>query len=115
MASSLLVLNFFISTAAAQSGNSSAYTWTTFAGTSGIGNADGVGQRAQFDQPAGVTVDTNGNVFVADMNNDTIRKITPAGLVTTIAGFSGTSGTADGLNSNARFLKPSAIAVDNAG
>ncbi|HEX3800918.1 MAG TPA: hypothetical protein VH413_19655 [Verrucomicrobiae bacterium] len=106
---------FLAQSAMAQSGNSSAYTWTTFAGTSGIGNADGVGQRAQFDQPAGVVVDSNGTVFVADMNNDTIRKITAAGLVTTIAGFSGTTGNADGINNNARFLKPSAIAVDRSG
>ncbi len=101
--------------AAGQTNNAAAYTWTTFAGTSGIGSADNVGENAQFNLPAGVGVDSNGNVYVADTDNDTIRKITPAGLVSTIAGFPGTTGSADGLNSAARFYKPVAVTVDGAG
>ncbi len=108
-------LVFFTLRVSAQTNNAAAYTWTTFAGAAGMGNADSVGENAQFNQPAGVAVDTNGNVFVADTDNDTIRKITPAGRVSTIAGFPGTTGSADGLNSAARFYKPTGIALDAAG
>ena len=67
---------------------------TTLAGTPTMlgGSADGTGAAASFKQPTGVAVDTTGNVYVADSNNHTIRKITSAGVVTTIAGTAGVSG-----------------------
>lgn len=111
----LICVNFLTLSAIAQSNNAAAYTWTTFAGTSGMGNADGVGGNAQFNHPAGAAVDTNGNVYVADTFNNTIRKITPAGRVSTLAGFAGSSGSADGLNSAARFNGPSGTTIDSAG
>ena len=59
---------------AVQTNNSAAYTWTSFAGYSGIGSADGVGSAAKFNGPSGVTADSAGNVYVADQFNETIRK-----------------------------------------
>jgi hypothetical protein len=89
---------------------------TTLAGQAGTtGTNDGAGTAAQFNSPAGIAVDSSGNVYVADMNNDTIRKITSAGVVTTLAGTAGQSGSTDGTGGGARFNGPDAVAVDNAG
>ncbi len=101
--------------ATAEANNATAYTWTTLAGRSPIGGADGVGSAVQFNQPEGVAVDASGNVYVADAYNETIRKITAAGVSSTIAGFAGISGTNDGVGSNARFNFPAAVALDSAG
>jgi serine/threonine protein kinase/sugar lactone lactonase YvrE len=79
------------------------------------GSKDGIGANAQFRNPWSVAVDGMGNVFVADMSNDTIRKITPAGVVTTLAGQAGMTGSVDGFGGDARFNDPFAVAVDNAG
>ena len=88
---------------------------STLAGLAGHpGNKDGVGSNARFRNPWSVAVDGMGTVFVADMSNDTIRKITPTGMVTTLAGQPGKSGNADGFGSGARFNNPFAVAVDNA-
>ena len=89
---------------------------TTLAGRVGVGGyADGAGSHAQFRLPNSVAVDGAGNVYVADTANDTIRKIAPNGVVSTLAGFSGSHGTADGTGSNARFWAPFGIAVDRSG
>jgi streptogramin lyase len=89
---------------------------TTLAGTAGAyGSADGTGSAARFDYPSGVAVDGSGNVYVTDSNNNTIRKITPAGAVTTLAGTAGAYGSADGTGSAARFQYPSGVAVDASG
>ena len=89
---------------------------TTLAGTAGsVGSADGTGSAARFIQPNGVAVDGAGNVYVADSPNNTIRKITPVGVVTTLAGVAGTRGIADGTGSAARFSSPYGVAVDGAG
>ncbi len=101
--------------AAAQSIYATAYTFTTFVGEAAVGSADGVGAAAQFDNPSGVAVDGEGNLYVADFYNHTIREITPAAEVITIAGFPGLSGAADGTNSAARFNGPQGIALDSAG
>jgi sugar lactone lactonase YvrE len=85
---------------------------TTFAGFPGnFGSADGTNGAAQFDRPAGLAIDGAGNLFVADMLNQTIREITPAGVVTTIAGLARVFGDWDGTNSTAAFFDPEGIAV----
>jgi len=89
---------------------------TTLAGLAGSsGTNDGTGSAARFNYPRGVAVDSAGNLYVADRDNDTIRKVTPAGLVTTLAGLAGNAGSADGTNSTARFANPVGMAVDSAG
>ncbi len=89
---------------------------TTVAGKAGIaGSADGIGSAARFYSPTCVAVDAAGNVYVSDAGNQTIRKITPAGMVTTMAGLAGVAGSADGVGSSARFRGPEGIGVDLAG
>ncbi len=84
---------------------------TTLAGSGSEGSADGTGTAASFKSPSGVAVDNSGNVYVADKNNDKIRKITSAGVVTTLAG-SGSAGSADGTGTAASFYYPYGTAVD---
>src|SRR5665213_1308555 len=89
---------------------------TTFAGAAAIqGAADGPAASAQFNQPGGVAIDTAGNIFVADTGNDTIRKITVAGQVSTIAGTPGTPGATNGTGGAALFNEPEGITTDSAG
>jgi sugar lactone lactonase YvrE len=88
---------------------------TTFAGVESSGSSDGLGAAARFLSPFGVAVDASGNAYVADNGNDTIRKVTPAGAVTTLAGSAGQSGNADGTGPAARFNRPAGVAVDGAG
>lgn len=75
---------------------------------------DDSAERAAFDSPSGLAVDAKGNVYVADSGNHAIRKITPDGTVTTLAG-SGLLGSADGKGTNAQFHAPSDVAVDSKG
>jgi len=93
---------------------------TTLAGSAGnCGNTDGVGTAARFAWPEGLALDSTGNVYVADGHymavSNTIRKIGPDGVVTTIAGSPGTYGYADGVGTSARFHHPTAVAVDRTG
>jgi DNA-binding beta-propeller fold protein YncE len=85
---------------------------STFAGGEG-GFADGIGGDAKFYRPHGVAIDAAGNLYVADLRNNRIRKITPAGEVSTLAG--GEEGFADGVGSDAMFHEPRGIAIDAAG
>jgi len=89
---------------------------TSFAGSPfNFGSADGTGAGAQFDQPIGVAVDSNNNVYVADTGSNILRKITPAGTTTTLAGLPFTSGTLDGIGSSVRFGSIRGVAVSAAG
>ena len=102
--------------AGAQSDYATPYTFTTFAGAAGVlGSADGTGAASRFSSPSGVVVDASGNLYVADTGNSTIRKVTPAGVVTTIAGAAGITGIADGTGAGAQFKYPQGIAVDASG
>jgi sugar lactone lactonase YvrE len=89
---------------------------TTLAGVApSVGSNDGTGGAAQFNQPEDVATDGAGNVYVADTQNNTIRKMTPGGMVTTLAGLAGNPGSADGSGSNARFCGPQGVAADAVG
>ena len=89
---------------------------TTLAGaTEQIGSEDGTTAAARFYNPLGLTIDRADNVFVADTGNHSIRKITPAGVVTTFASTASGFGTADGVGTLARFHHPGGLAVDSAG
>jgi sugar lactone lactonase YvrE len=89
-------------------------TVSTFAGSGVSGNADGTGTAAQFEEPYGICADAQGNIYVADNVSSRIRKITPAGVVTTIAGSAGT-GMLDGNVSVAKFDQPNDVVVDAQG
>jgi len=89
---------------------------STFAGRADEwGRTDGAGGAARFNNPQGLAADAAGYLYVADRDNQAIRKITPAGLVSTLAGSATSMGSADGKGSAARFFRPSALAVDAAG
>jgi sugar lactone lactonase YvrE len=91
-------------------------TVSTFAGSPGVsGSADGTGASARFQYPDSLALDGSGNLYVSDTSNHTIRKITPAGAVTTLAGSPGQPGAVNGNGSNARFNYPRGLAVDGAG
>lgn len=88
---------------------------TTFAGNAGVpGSSDGTGTAARFSYPRGIAIDGSGNLYVADYGS-VIRKITPAGVVTTIAGVSGSYGSADGTGAAARFNYAWGLDCDAAG
>ena len=97
-------------------------TATTFAGRvpQGIfnpcaGSADGGGFAARFNRPHALVADAAGNVYIADTENHTVRKMSPTGTVTTLAGSPGSAGNSDGVGANARFSRPEGITVDGTG
>jgi sugar lactone lactonase YvrE len=88
---------------------------TTLAGNANSGSADGVGANATFNNPTGVALDGSGNVYVADFLNSMIRKVTPGGTVTTLAGSPDTVGSVNGTGASALFYFPNSLAVDASG
>ena len=88
---------------------------STYAGATANGSANGTAAVARFSNPTGVAVDGSGNVYVADSGNDLIRLITPAGVVSTLAGSAGSPGSANGTGTAAQFSNPTAVAVDASG
>ncbi|HEY5233305.1 MAG TPA: hypothetical protein VIK35_07230, partial [Verrucomicrobiae bacterium] len=115
----LVLCGVLTASATAQSIYSTPYTFTTIAGTAGnYGGNDGTNGAAQLYRPEGVAVDTNGNLYVADNDENTIRKVAPAGtnwVVTTIAGTAGSPGGNDGTNGAAQFNAPIGITIDGTG
>ncbi len=89
---------------------------TTYAGTGSSGSTDNAtATSASFNRPQGIAIDGAGNLYVADSNNHTIRRITSAGVVSTLAGTAGSAGTTNGTGTAARFNTPLGIAADRAG
>jgi sugar lactone lactonase YvrE len=86
----------------------------TWCGTGDAGRDDGPANLATFAFPCGLTVDSNGYFYVADTGNNLIRKISPTGVVTTVAG-TGVSGLVNGSVSNAHFYNPTGVAIDGNG
>jgi streptogramin lyase len=91
-------------------------TVTTYAGqTAHVGHLDGPVANATFCSPYGVAADAQGNLYVSDTYNYVIRKITPAGVVSTVAGTAGVRGSANGTGAAAQFALPQGIAIDASG
>ena len=89
-------------------------TVSTLAGSSSWGYTNGTGTTATFWYPHSVAIDSSGYVYVADTNNEEIRKISPLGVVSTLAG-SGSYGSVDGTGTAASFYQPCGVAVDSSG
>jgi sugar lactone lactonase YvrE len=88
----------------------------TLAGTPGSpGSVDDTGAAARFNSPYGVALDATGNMYVADTQNQTIRRVSPGGTVTTLAGTAGMTGATDGTGPDARFSTPVQVATDPTG
>ncbi len=87
---------------------------STIAGNGSSGSTDGLSSIAEFNGPSGVCMDAAGNIYVADSYNNKIRKITPAGVVSTYAG-TGLQGSIDGLAASSSFYNPYAICIDTSG
>lgn len=87
----------------------------SFAGSTTAGYQDGSGSAARFNRPRGLAIDAADNLYVADSDNAVIRKVTPWGEVSTLAGTAGMKGSSDGSGAAARFAMPWAIASDPAG
>jgi len=88
---------------------------TTLAGTGTPGATDGPGDSATFSDPRGVAVDAHGNVYVADFGSSLLRRITPAGVVSTLAGQKGVTGGQDGIGAAATFAQPLGLTINAAG
>ena len=87
---------------------------TTLAGSGNAGQSNGTGTGASFNSPIGIATDAAGNVYVGDVGNESVRKIDPTGIVTTLAG-NGTIGSANGIGTSASFYQPAGVATDFAG
>ncbi len=88
---------------------------TIWAGSGVAGHADGAGTQAQFNNPRGLAIDAQDNLYVADTGNHTVRRITPAGVVILLAGSPGVSGRGDGAATAARFNGPAGLAISPQG
>ena len=110
----LLILSLVATGSLARAG-SPLYHVTTLAGAVYDGSVDGAGISARFSFPSGTAVDGAGNIYVADSGNHTIRKVTPSGAVTTLAGLPGIPGSSDGVGATALFYSPNAVAIDGVG
>jgi sugar lactone lactonase YvrE len=89
---------------------------TTLAGTASTGGStDGTGPAARFGFPTCVAVDRSGNIYVTDLFNHNIRKVTDAGVATTLAGTAGRGDSREGPGLAARFNEPLGVAVDSTG
>jgi M6 family metalloprotease-like protein len=96
--------------------NATYYDWSVAVGQpGGAGCMDGPGGAARFFNPAGVAIDSEGNCYVADSSNAVIRRVSPAGVATTIAGRIGSPAYCDGSGDSARFLRPSRLVLDGRG
>src|SRR3974390_111676 len=87
-------------------------TIRTLAGGTNPGATNGFGSNARFNLPLAVGADGTGNVYVVDTLNSSVRKVTPNGYATTLAGQPGNPGAADGTGSSAQFYGPEGIASD---
>lgn len=85
---------------------------STVAGTGMQGSVNETGVLASFNRPAGIAVDASGNLYIADSGNNIIREITPAGMVSTLAGSSDTTGSINGPGATATFYDPLGITLD---
>jgi hypothetical protein len=110
----VLVFNSFAIIAVLISFQVHAQVVSTFVGAGSSGNSNGTGTSASFNGTVGLSVDASGNIYVADRENHLIRKITPAGVVSTFAG-SGSAGSVNGTGTSASFRKPHDIAIDQSG
>lgn len=108
------ILSALVSGGGGSTSTTQTCTVSTLAGSGSSGSTDGTGTAASFNQIYGLAVDSSGNVYVPDFNNNKIRKITSAGIVTTIAG-SGSSGSTDATGTAASFNHPTGVAVDSNG
>lgn len=87
---------------------------STLAGSESAGFVDGIGSMARFNHPAAMVIDAEGNIYVSDQDNHSIRKITPAGVVSTFAG-TGKAGFDNGMRVTASFRHPYGLAIDRKG
>src|ERR1700743_3109281 len=88
---------------------------TIIAGSDSAGLVNGVGTAARFNRPFGLAFDATGNLYIADQGNSVIRKMDNTGMVSTLAGKGGIQGSANGLDTAARFNKPFGVATDASG
>jgi len=112
----LYIFFFIINNSFSQNLNySTPYTFTTIASQilNGNGYQDGIGNIACFNQPSGIAIDNSGNLYIADTNNYVVRKISPSGIVSTIAGQVGVKGNKDGNGLSAQFGLIYGITIDS--